>query len=183
MKIHPLKTIFDAKFPTLEEHEEEIFYRHPVFPFCVNQIGIFYFDDDDAEARWVTINKVWGVWRYREIGQTKKGYKNGGTRLKLAYECFTGIYHEDTKQYLPLDGNPYNLTFENIIPVAEDKKKTTEARKVKLKIYAETAKYMLEKDKKSKGTEKQKEERWQQIVPLSYFNAYKIAKKKSIYRR
>ena len=42
MIVHPARHIFEAKFPSLEDHEEEIFYQHPVHDIKVNQLGVIY---------------------------------------------------------------------------------------------------------------------------------------------
>ena len=52
MKFHKFTNYFNALSPSLEEHEEEIFFHHPVLPdvYC-NQLGALYVDEDRYKVK------------------------------------------------------------------------------------------------------------------------------------
>lgn len=102
------KHYFQATYPILEEGEESIWYRHPEHPLSCNQLGMVVFDDGIS---W-NFNRR-GQYRYNLKG--KRNVFNLGSEEKVIYECLTGISHKG-KSFLYKDANPYNRTFENLLP-------------------------------------------------------------------
>lgn len=98
---------FDAKYPTLEDHEEEIWYPHPLYDIKCNQLGILDFADE-LKAQ---LN---GRDQYKVKPPGSSSYKTLGYKERVVMECYTGISHKSTK-ILFQDGNPLNHTFGNLM--------------------------------------------------------------------
>jgi uncharacterized Zn finger protein len=98
---------FNFELPTLDEDQEEIFYRHPDYPVYCNQLGVLYIDKDfDFEFTYTSLNE--------NISFHLNGVKVSKQKLKLIYECYTG----DTKRISgqrTLNGNPYNTVYDNVV--------------------------------------------------------------------
>lgn len=110
MIIRPALHYFEATYPTLEDGEETIWYRHFKHPVSCNQLGMIVFDEGIG---W-TYN---GRDQYRFWGKDKQA-KTAlvlGSAERVVCECITGFSHKN-QAFLYKDGNPYNRTFDNLLP-------------------------------------------------------------------
>lgn len=105
MIVYPARHLFEAKFPTLEDHEEEIFYQHPVEDIKVNQLGVIYCDDS-----------IFGIYDKRGTAMVRilRTSRSIGTKCKVIFECYTGkIVH--SPHFFYANGNPLDLRKENLV--------------------------------------------------------------------
>ena len=105
MIIHPAKHLFEAKFPTLEEHEEEIFFQHPVHNLKVNQLGVIYCD----EIEYAIYHKG-----DTSIVRDQKTRKNCGSKLRVIWECYIGKICS-SPHFFFANSNPLDTRRENLI--------------------------------------------------------------------
>ena len=107
MKYHKFTNYFNSLSPSLEEHEEEIFFHHPVLPdvYC-NQLGALYVDED----------------RYK-VKQTRAGVniedKKGlvvAAKPRLVWECYNGVNSEGMpgKFLYHVNANVFDFTPDNL---------------------------------------------------------------------
>ncbi len=110
MIIHKCTSLQDARLPQLEEDEEEVYFRHPIHPLKVNQLGAMYFDEGYNEME----HSQSGGYLYTPgINGQKISYI--GAKPKIVWECYTG--ESDVKhKFWFADGNQLNLTKANLIP-------------------------------------------------------------------
>lgn len=108
MIIKPANHYFEATYPVLEDHEEIIWFRHPKHPVQCNQVGMIVFDDD---VNWAFNGRD----QYRYWTDRKGNSKVLGSPERVVSECYTGISHK-SQSFLYRDGNPYNRTYQNLIP-------------------------------------------------------------------
>jgi len=93
---------------TIPDEEQEIFYRHPTLPFCVNQLGAI-FEDEGYSVNYVKDKDI----RLFQL-QTNKPIATG-RRTRLILECYLGeVIGLERKIILFLDGNPMNYGINNI---------------------------------------------------------------------
>ena len=105
MIVHTSRHLFEAKFPTLEDHEEEVFYQHPVQAIKCNQLGVLYCDES-----------VYGIYNKADSSMVRnqKTRITCGTKPKVIWECYTGqIVH--SPHFFYANANPLDLRFENLI--------------------------------------------------------------------
>jgi len=105
MIVHPAKHLFQAKFPSLEDGEEEIFYQHPLYDIKVNQLGVVYCD-----------NEVFGIYDKGDTSMVRhqKTKKAVGTKHRIIWECYSGeIVH--SPHFFYANGNPLDTRKENMI--------------------------------------------------------------------
>ena len=105
MIVHPARHLFEAKFPSLEDHEEEVFYQHPVHDIKVNQLGVIYCDES-----------IFGIYNKRGTSMVRllKTTNSVGTKTKVIWECYTGeIVH--SPHFFFANGNPLDLRRENLV--------------------------------------------------------------------
>ena len=111
MKEFKFTNFFDAMSPILEDHEEEILYKHPVHEIECNQLGILYFDED--------------VYTYKQgrngIYLQDKGKKTVGSKGILIWECYRGITCDSvwSPYVYHLNGNLMDYTPDNIMIAKE----------------------------------------------------------------
>jgi hypothetical protein len=110
MIILPATHYFEATYPKLEEGEEVIWFRHFKHPVMCNQLGMIVFDDN---VGW-TYN---GRDQYRYWGEGRQCRTSIvlGSAERVVCECISGFSHK-SQAFLYKDGNPYNKTFENLLP-------------------------------------------------------------------
>ena len=110
MIILPATHYFEATYPMLEEGEEVIWYKHFKHPVMCNQLGMIVFDDN---VGW-TYN---GRDQYRYWGADRQCRTSIvlGSAERVVCECISGFSHKN-QAFLYKDGNPYNKTFENLLP-------------------------------------------------------------------
>jgi len=105
MIVHPVRHWFEAKFPSLEDHEEEIFYQHPQHDIKVNQLGVLYCDNDK-----------YGVYDNVDNSMVREQStrRSLGTKTRIIWECYTGqsIF---TPHFFYVNGNPLDTRFENMV--------------------------------------------------------------------
>lgn len=128
MIVYPAKHLFEAKFPSLEDDEEELFYQHPVYNLKVNQLGVIYCD----EIEYAIYDKG-----DTSVVRDQKTRKSCGSKLRVIWECYTGeIIH--SPHFLFVNANPLDTRKENLIlsrqmgekekaPYLKKKKKFVEA--------------------------------------------------------
>lgn len=114
MIVYPARHWFEALRPTLEPKEKEIFYQHPTLPLKVNQIGVVYFEDDDAVFEGLR-GILYRIKMKRE-GHIDWSYVSIGTRARACYESYHNVICTG-RHFMFIDGNPLNCTKENIIPI------------------------------------------------------------------
>jgi len=136
------KHIFQTCFPQLELEEEEIFYPHPLWDLKVNQIGVIYPGESITYYSYSVLSENVGL-------NDLKTLKTTIPKQKLVAQCFAGSM-DVPFQVVPLDGNPYNTTRDNLLYHNSQKKKALENYKTFKKNSIE---YMLKRDVviKSKG--------------------------------
>jgi hypothetical protein len=105
MIVHPAKHLFQAKFPSLEDHEEEIFYQHPLYDIKVNQLGVLYCDND-----------VYGIYDKGDTSMVRHQAtrKSLGSKTRIIWECYTGEII-NSPHFFYVNGNPMDTRFENMI--------------------------------------------------------------------
>jgi hypothetical protein len=105
MIVHPARHLFEAKFPTLEDHEEEVFYQHPVHDIKCNQLGVIYCDEG-----------TFGVYDKRGTSMVRvtKTSNSVGTKPKVVWECYTGetVF---SPHFFFANANPLDLRRENLV--------------------------------------------------------------------
>lgn len=145
MIIHPAKHFFQAKFPTIEDHEEEIFYQHPTEDIKCNQVGILYYDEDRYSAYSTLSGSV-----VREH-QTYNGRaaRLVGSKPKVIWECYHNRLLERGSHFLFLNANPLDLTKENLLTLIEiDPDIRKEAAKAKKKFIDNSMDHLIRLEKK-----------------------------------
>lgn len=105
MIVHPARHLFEAKFPTLEDHEEEIFYQHPTQDIKCNQLGVIYCDD--------TIYSIYDRRGTSMVRFLKTGLSLG-SKTKVIFECYTG-QSVFAPHFFFANGNPLDTRQENLI--------------------------------------------------------------------
>ena len=105
MIVHPARHIFEAKFPSLEDHEEEIFYQHPVHDIKVNQLGVIYCNES-----------IFSIYDKRgtSIVRIMKTGLSFGSKTKVIYECYTGKT-VSSPHFFFANGNPLDTRKENLV--------------------------------------------------------------------
>lgn len=93
----------------LEPDEEEIFYRHPEFPFSVNQLGAIYTDEN------YSVSYQWSHDKLKIVRTDENVSLISTTKGHLVLECYQGRkFLRSHRLWVPYDGNPYNFAIENI---------------------------------------------------------------------
>lgn len=110
MIFYETTNFFDAKYPTLEDHEEEILYQHPEYDIKCNQLGVLDFGEDNKYG--FTSRE-----QYKIKAPGTKGFKMLGHKERIVMECYTGFSHKGKIIYF-IDGNPLNHTFKNLICIS-----------------------------------------------------------------
>jgi len=105
MIVYPAKHFFESKFPMLEDHEEEIFFHHPLYDIKCNQIGVLYYDDEEFV--------LWQNCKGNTM-QNKKINRQIGSKTKIAWECYHGEILTGT-HFLYANGNILDLRKENLL--------------------------------------------------------------------
>jgi hypothetical protein len=92
-------------FPSLEDHEKEILYQHPVEAIKCNQLGVLYCDE-----------KVYGIYNKADSSMVRNQVtrKTFGTKPKVIWECYTGEI-VTSPHFFYANANPLDLRFENMI--------------------------------------------------------------------
>lgn len=134
MRFFPHTNYFDCLSPMLEDHEEEVFFKHPQHDFYCNQVGALYFPDKlKAQTRQS------GQWKIMD--EQNIFYIVLGIKERIVRECYDGFSYKGYSFYHK-DGNPYNLTSENVIALSKGDKDNSKFRKQRRYFIMETLKYM-----------------------------------------
>lgn len=150
---------FDAKFPVLEDHEEEILFPHPTWPGVqANQLGAIYFDED----LYTVVIDPREQFRLRRKGESNVYCL--GLREKVAMECYTGRSFKGYN-FFHIDGNPLNTTFENLVFFVNKGKGIDEYQSRKKAFIRRTLDYMKTREPliKKRG-----------IEPIDYWSAMNL---------
>jgi len=113
MLVYPARHLFEAKFPQLEDHEEEVFFQHPVHAIKCNQIGILYFDENIY-----TFYEKSGFSVVRKIETATTPRVTLGTKQRVIWECYMGRIVV-SPHFLYANGNPLDLRFDNMKVVTD----------------------------------------------------------------
>lgn len=105
MIVHPARHLFEAKYPTLEDHEEEIFYQHPTQDIKCNQLGVIYYNE--------SIFSIYDKRGTSIVRITKTGL-SFGSKTKVIYECYTG-QTVSSPHFFFANGNPLDTRKENLV--------------------------------------------------------------------
>lgn len=125
----PCTSLFDAKIPVLEDHEEEILFFHPIWKgIKCNQLGVVYFDEEKYSSIGLFPNIT-----YRTL---KSPHTVLGTKEVVVYECYYGGDFK-RKQFYHVNGNPYDFTPDNLIPTNDYKHPRREEAKENKKRFLE----------------------------------------------
>ena len=105
MIIYPARHLFEARFPSLEDHEEEIFYQHPTQDIRVNQLGVIYCNES-----------IFSIYDKRgtSIVRIMKTGLSFGSKTKVIYECYTGKT-VSSPHFFFANGNPLDTRKENLV--------------------------------------------------------------------
>ena len=117
MIVYPAQHLFEAKFPKLEDHEEEVFFHHPVEEIYCNQLGALYYES----SSYVCYDK-----NESNVVRNQKTGKNVGTKIRVIWECYTGKIVTNP-HFLFVNGNPLDTRRENMRKISELPKKEWEA--------------------------------------------------------
>ena len=105
MIVHPARHLFEAKYPTLEHHEQEHFYQHPIYDIKVNQLGVIYYNE--------SIFSIYDKRGTSVVRDLKTG-KGLGNKTKIIWECYTGeTFH--APHFFFANGNPLDTRRENLV--------------------------------------------------------------------
>jgi hypothetical protein len=104
---------FEALRPELEPKEKEVFYHHPTLPLKVNQIGVIYFEDEDAIFEGLR-GQAYRI-RMKKGGSKTWSYVSTGSKARVCYECYHNAIYSG-KHFMFKDGNPLNYSKENLVP-------------------------------------------------------------------
>ncbi len=105
MIVYPAKHIFEAKFPTLEDQEEEVFYQHPIHDIKCNQLGALYYE----ESKFAVYEKG-----DTSVVRDQITRKNCGSKLRVIWECYTGEIFP-SPHFLFVNANPLDTRRENLV--------------------------------------------------------------------
>lgn len=108
MIVHSAKHYFEAKFPQLEEGEEEIFFDHPTEAIKCNQLGILYFD----ESVYALYDKA-GASVMRKIETATTPRIMLGSKPRIIWECYMGRIYMNP-HFVYINGNPLDTRFDNM---------------------------------------------------------------------
>ena len=134
MRFFPHTNYFDCLSPMLEDHEEEVLFKHPQHDVYCNQLGALYFPDEvKAQTR------ESGQWKILDV--KTQFYVVLGFKERIVRECYDGFSYKNYSFYHK-DGNPYNLTSENIIALSKGDKDNSKFRKQRRYFIMETLKHM-----------------------------------------
>lgn len=134
MKFFPHTNYFDCLSPMLEDHEEEILYKHPLHDFHCNQLGAIYFPEElKAQTR--------QSGQFKIMDLKTQFYISLGYRERIVRECYDGFTYKNYSFY-PKDGNPLNLTPENVIAIAKGNRDNVYYRKQRRAFIIETIRHM-----------------------------------------
>jgi predicted metallo-beta-lactamase superfamily hydrolase len=123
------KHLFECMYPVLKEKEKEIFFKHPTEDIKCNQLGVIYYDEERYvcyDTRTGSVIKELEKWN-------KKAARTIATKNKVIWEC----YHQDNleagTQFLFTNGNPLDLTKDNLLAITrlepEVRKSASETKK------------------------------------------------------
>jgi hypothetical protein len=105
MIVHPAEHLFECMFPSLEDHEQEVFYQHPTWPIKCNQLGVLYYDEAIISA----------YEKKDKLNITHKAtLEFCGTKPKVVWECYHGKEVKGS-QFHYVNANPYDLRKENLV--------------------------------------------------------------------
>lgn len=103
------KNFFQCMYPTLEEHEEEVFYDHPTEKgIKCNQIGILYYPEDKYTIYYRQSSDL-----MRENLSKDRTYRSIGNRERVVYECYTGKSWSGS-HFIHLNCNHLDNTYDNL---------------------------------------------------------------------
>jgi hypothetical protein len=145
MIIYPAKNLFQAKFPTIEDHEEEIFFQHPKEDIKCNQLGVLYYDED----RYSTYPTASGATVREHQKFNKVAARSVGSKTKIVWECYHQEILEIGAHCLFLNANPLDMTKENIIMLSKtDPATKKEASKAKAKFISNSIDHLIGLERK-----------------------------------
>jgi hypothetical protein len=145
MIIYPAKNLFQAKFPTIEDHEEEIFFQHPKEDIKCNQLGVLYYDED----RYSVYTTVSGSTIREHEKYNKVGARSVGSKIKIIWECYHHETLETGAHFLFLNANPLDLTKENVLIISRiDPITKKEAAKAKSKFVSNSIDHLMVLERK-----------------------------------
>lgn len=111
MIVYPAKHLFEAMFPQLEDHEEEVFYPHPILDIKCNQLGMLYMDENKF---FIQTSKGREVVRRAEGRGDERHYTLAITKQRVVFECYRGEVTEKGSHLFYLNGNPMDLREANL---------------------------------------------------------------------
>lgn len=137
----PCTSLFDAKIPILENHEEEVFFFHPKWEgIKCNQLGVVYFDEDVYAVLNCSPSAI-----FRTI---LRPHVVLGTKEIITYECYYGGDWKG-KQFYHINGNPYDFSPDNLIPTNNhNHPRHEEAKENKKKFLEKTLHHLVRLEEK-----------------------------------
>lgn len=138
---------FECKYPELQPDEEEIFFQHPVEEICCNQLGALYYD----EVRYISYDMRTGTIVREHGSYNGVGTRVVGTKQKIIWECFRNEILRSGCHFLYVNGNPLDVSINNLIAVYDiDKKEKQELLKVKQRFIENSVHHLVKLEEKYK---------------------------------
>lgn len=155
----PCTNYFDAKFPILEDGEEEVFYQHPLFDIKCNQLGALYLNED----KYYAVYAAAGTYIRSKLDDGNlKFHDNLGTKQKIVWECYNGIRLRTGKHFHQINSNPLDFSLNNIIPTgSQDRKLVESITATRKKFIRKSVERLLELEDKYEKRGMQKEDLYQ----------------------
>lgn len=120
----PCTNFFDAKPPILEDHEEEVFYKHPLHDIKCNQLGALFVN----EEKYYVVYTVHGTYlRIREESGDLKFRDNIGMKQRVVWECYNSTVLNSGRQIYHVNGNVLDFSFGNLVPTGHRRNKEAQA--------------------------------------------------------
>ena len=167
MVVYPAKHFFEARFPKLEDHEEEIFFQHPTHKIKCNQLGVLYFEEEDF-----AIYETHGI----SVVRQRKIVKNCGSKTKVIWECYEGEVIANP-HFFYINGNVLDTRRENLRKSSNlSPKEREECLKVKRKFVKNSVEHLIKIENRVKELNISKKE----LYELLYLPSWLMAARKKI---
>lgn len=129
----------------LHDLEEEIFFQHPSEEIKCNQIGMLYYNEEHYVAYDMRSGSV--VRKYEDWNG--KRVRLIGSKLKVIWECYHNQKLEAGAHFLFTNGNPLDLTMENVLAISRlDPHTKQEASKTKVRFIKNSVEHLVKLESK-----------------------------------
>ena len=136
---------FECMYPVLKDKEKEIFYQHPLEDIKCNQLGVLYYN----EERYTTYDLRSGSVVREHYAWNGVKAKIIGTKLKIIWECYHNNNLASGSQFLFTNGNPLDLTMENVLAINRiDEATKKEVTKIKARFIQNSVEHLIKLEAK-----------------------------------